>query len=77
MTNENIWSAIYSRAINRSSVKWYAYNVAIVGDADVYLVDPVGDVAYYYIMTMGGDFSKYSESKVSDIPTLPYDRIAK
>lgn len=80
MTDENIWSAIYSRSISRSSVKWYAYNVAIVGDADIYLVDPInstGEATYYYIMTIGGDFNKYSESKVSDMPVLPYDRIAK
>ncbi len=71
MTDESFWSALYRKTMERSSVKWIAYNVAIVGDGDIYFIDPLEEnTAFYYIMTMGGDFSKYSEKDKQEVHVL-------
>lgn len=70
MTDESFWSALSRRTINRASIKWFAYNVAIVGDGDIYFVDPLQEAKYYYVMTMGGDFSKYSEKDNKEVHVL-------
>jgi regulator of replication initiation timing len=69
-TDESFWSALYRKTVERASVRWFAYNVAIVGDGDIYFVDPLQEAKYYYVMTMGGDFSKYSEKDNKEVHVL-------
>jgi outer membrane murein-binding lipoprotein Lpp len=76
MTDENIWSALLRRARDNASIRWMAYNVAVVGDADVYLVDPMDEEGYYRLMTIGGDFKSYYDIGDEGMK-LPYDTLSK
>jgi hypothetical protein len=75
MTNESVWGALLTRS-KGGTVKWMVYNVAIVGDADVYLVDPMDETGYYRLMTMGGDFKPYYDIDKDEF-ILRNDGIAK
>lgn len=64
-TYENLLQAMVSdRKIG--DVRWTTFCVAIVGDSDIYLVDPQNDEYTFAVMTMTGDFLEYT-GKVRNI----------
>jgi hypothetical protein len=71
-SNENIWSSL----ISNYPIKWSVFNVAIVGDADIYMVNPMEVDGYYSVMTMGGDFKNYYDMG-KDEAILRYDGLSK
>jgi hypothetical protein len=59
-TDENYFKAMLrERKGIGQDVTWHCFNVAIVGDGDLYLVD-TSDSSYLFVVTIRGDFADYS-----------------
>jgi hypothetical protein len=48
-----------------NDITWGCYNIAIVGDSEVYFVDPQNDAYALKIMVMSGDFLNYTGKSVN------------
>jgi hypothetical protein len=60
-TQENMLSAMLKeRQGLGDNIQWVCYNVAIVGDAELYFIDPQNDTYALKIMVMSGDFLNYT-----------------
>lgn len=65
ITGINATDESYFRAMLRErngmgkDVTWHVFNVAIVGDGDMYLVD-TSDASYMFVVTVRGDFTDFS-----------------
>ena len=67
-TQENMFSAMLKeRQGLGDDVQWVCYNVAVVGDSELYLVDPQHDSYMMRIMAMSGDFLEYTGANHVDI----------
>jgi hypothetical protein len=59
-SDENYFKAMLrERQGKGQDVSWHCFNVAIVGDGDLYLVD-TSDASYLFVVTVRGDFADYS-----------------
>jgi hypothetical protein len=58
-TPENLYAAILK---DRQGVRisWTTYCLAVVGDADLYLIDPQNDTYIFLVMAMSADWADYS-----------------
>jgi hypothetical protein len=68
-TDENYWKAYVRDRSGATDVKWHIFNLAIVGDSDIYLVDSQDISNVYFIVSVTGDFAEYNtvESNVSNL----------
>jgi len=69
-SDESIYSAMLRRQKGYEPTTWHVFNVAIVGDADIYLVDSQDANNYYLLSTMTGDFAEYNKDSESNIDNL-------
>ena len=60
-TDESIYDAMMRRNRGATGIQWHVFNVAIIGDADLYLVDSQDATSYYRIATISGDFAEYNK----------------
>ncbi|MFA5049083.1 MAG: hypothetical protein WC516_08720 [Patescibacteria group bacterium] len=74
-TDTSLWKAIVLDRMGSDDVQWRVWNVAIVGDSDVYLVDAKDKTGVYFIVTFNGDFMEYN--KEAETKLLPYDGIGR
>lgn len=58
-TQENLYSAMLKDR-ERGGMAWTTYCLAVVGDADLYMVDPQNDGYIFSVMTMSADWADYS-----------------
>ena len=69
-TDENYWKAYLRDRNGATDVKWHIFNVAIVGDSDIYLVDSQDISNVYFIVSVTGDFAEYNKVSESNINNL-------
>jgi CHASE3 domain sensor protein len=61
-TDESVWEAMYREKIGQGAdVFWNVTGVVVVGDKDIYIVDPKDKTGYYFVVTMTGDFAEYNK----------------
>lgn len=58
-TQENLLSAMLKDR-QYGGMSWTTYCVAVVGDTDLYFIDPMNDEYVFPIMTMSADWADYS-----------------
>jgi hypothetical protein len=58
-TPENLYTAMLKDRQN-GGMSWTTYCLAVVGDADLYLIDPLNDNYILSVMTMNADWLDYS-----------------
>jgi hypothetical protein len=70
-SDENYFKAMLrERQGKGQDITWHVFNVAVIGDGDLYLVD-TQDASYMFVMTIRGDFADYYKSSVeSNTDTL-------
>ena len=69
-TDENYWKAYLRDRNGATDVKWHIFNVAIVGDSDIYLVDSQDISNVYFIVSVTGDFAEYNKISESNVSNL-------
>jgi hypothetical protein len=69
-TNENYYDAMKRDRMGAVDVQWHIFNVAIVGDSDLYLVDSQDISNCFFIISINGDFSDYNKAPESNISNL-------
>jgi hypothetical protein len=69
-SDENYFKAMLrERNGTGKDVTWHVFNVAVIGDGDLYLVD-TQDASYLFVMTIRGDFADYYKSVELNADTL-------
>lgn len=58
-TPENLYTAMLKDR-QSGGMSWTTYCLAVVGDADLYMVDPQNDSYIFSVMTMNADWADYS-----------------
>jgi hypothetical protein len=58
-SQENLYVAMLKDR-ERGGMSWTTYCLAVVGDADLYMVDPQNDGYIFSVMTMSADWADYS-----------------
>jgi hypothetical protein len=61
-SDESIYDAMLKKQYGTYDGTWHVFNIAIVGDADIYLVDSQDANNYYLLSTMTGDFAEYNKT---------------
>lgn len=75
-TNESsYWDAIVLDRKGDPDVSWRLWCVAVVGDADIYIIDAKTRENVVFIVTFNGDFAEYNKEITPS--TIPFDRIGK
>ena len=69
-TDENYWKAYLRDRNGATDVKWHIFNIAIVGDSDIYLVDSQDISNVYFIVSVTGDFAEYNKVTESNVSNL-------
>jgi Tfp pilus assembly protein PilX len=69
-SDESVYSAMLKMQHGITDIKWHVFNIAIVGDFDLYLIDSQEVGAYYLLSTIAGDFASYNESPKSSTINL-------
>jgi len=69
-TNESIYDALTRRLYGATNIHWYIYNVVVVGDEDIYLVNPMKAPDYHKLSTIVGDFAEYNKDTKSNVSNL-------
>ena len=62
-TPENLYTAMLKDR-QYGGMSWTTYCVAVVGDEELYMVDPQNDAYVFPVMTMNADWADYSGSEV-------------
>ena len=63
-TDENVLTATLNRIRGAYDGSWNIYAMTIVGDNQIYLIDPSEDTRWFKVVTFGADFQEYSTPKV-------------
>jgi uncharacterized coiled-coil protein SlyX len=69
-TDENYWKAYVRDRKGATDIKWHIFNLAIVGDSDIYLVDSQNIEDIYFIVSVTGDFAEYNKVSESNVSNL-------
>jgi hypothetical protein len=69
-SDESIYSAMTRKLKGATDIQWHVFNIAIVGDSELYLIDSQEAESYYKIASMSGDFAEYNKTKDSNVDNL-------
>lgn len=67
-TDESVYKAIAHNL--DPDVQWHSFNIAIVGDQDIYLIDSQDASWCYFLVTIQGDFAQYNETNPPTVDLL-------
>jgi hypothetical protein len=69
-TDENYWKAYVRDRSGATDIKWHIFNVAVVGDSDLYIIDSQDISNVYFIVSVTGDFQDYNKVTESNVSNL-------